>query len=140
MAEASDATFREGANPSIIAGRSSDQPTIAFAFSGQGSQWHGMARRLIEKDTVFADAMREADIAIRKTERSGRFFEELARPRSETRIDETTVTQACIFAVQVGLYARWRDWGIRPDMMFGHSLGEIAAAHTLPARCRWRMQ
>lgn len=128
VAEANDAAFREGANPSIIAGRSSDQPTTAFAFSGQGSQWHGMARRLIEKDAVFADAMREADIAIRK--RSGwSVFEELARPRSETRIDETTITQACIFAVQVGLYARWRDWGIRPDMMFGHSLGEIAAAH-----------
>ena len=56
-------------------------------------------------------------------------IEEINRSKSTSRIDETSVTQGCIFAVQAALAARWLDWGIKPSLIMGHSLGEIAAAH-----------
>lgn len=126
--DGSDDALREEQPPTIVTGRSSDAPKIAFAFSGQGSQWFGMAARLIKEDTIFLDALREVDTEIQ--EQSGwSVLEELARPRSLSRINQTKITQGCIFAVQAALHARLTEWGIKPDMIFGHSLGEIAAAY-----------
>ena len=121
-------SYQSAKPPSIVSGRRDADPKIAFVFSGQGSQWCGMARKLLQKDPVFRDAIAPVDEAVRKIG-GWSVIEEINRPKASTRIDETSITQGCIFAVQAALAARWLDWGIRPSLVMGHSLGEIAAAY-----------
>jgi acyl transferase domain-containing protein/acyl carrier protein len=132
FADGSDSNYREASPPCLVSGRRRDDPVVAFAFSGQGSQWYGMARQLLARDEVFRRAVEEVDGELARLG-DWSVIEELGRPRAMTRIDQTIVTQGCIFAVQVGLLARWRAWGIEPKMAFGHSLGEVAAAYAASA-------
>ena len=128
VASGDASAYQSAKPPSIVSGRRDSDPKIAFVFSGQGSQWCGMARKLLDKDPVFRDALTPIDEALRRIG-GWSVIEEIHRPKASTRIDETSVTQGCIFAVQAALAARWLDWGIRPSLVMGHSLGEIAAAH-----------
>ncbi|MHC5771974.1 MAG: acyltransferase domain-containing protein [Nostoc sp.] len=59
----------------------------------------------------------------------GSLWDELRASEEHSRINETVVAQCSIFAVQVALSALWRSWGIIPDAIVGHSVGEVAAAH-----------
>ncbi len=122
------ANVPEGAPKPIITGRSDGEQPLVFAFTGQGSQWLGMGRGLLQHDPVFRETIETfdeifCDIA------GWSVVEELLAAEADSRIDETAITQPAIFAVQIGLAARWRAWGIEPDAVRGHSLGEIAAAH-----------
>ena len=56
-------------------------------------------------------------------------LEELTRDEAASRLDETEIAQPALFALQLGLAAVWRSWGIEPDALVGHSVGEVAAAH-----------
>jgi amino acid adenylation domain-containing protein len=95
---------------------------LAFVFSGQGSQWQGMATELL-REPVFRKAMEQCDTALRAFV-DWSVLEQLASPLSE--ID---VIQPTLFAIQVALAALWRSWGITPDAVVGHSMGEVAAAY-----------
>ena len=132
--EADETTdYQDHMPPSIVAGQSGEfAPKVCFVFSGQGSQWRGMALQLLDQDHHFAAAVDEVDKEIQALV-GWSILEELRRPAKTSRIDETRITQACVFAVQVGLNARWRAWGIRPHLILGHSLGEVAAAHSCGA-------
>lgn len=55
--------------------------------------------------------------------------EELLADEASSRLDETEIAQPALFAIQVALVALWRSWGILPDAVVGHSVGEVAAAH-----------
>ncbi|MEM6679243.1 MAG: SDR family NAD(P)-dependent oxidoreductase [Pseudomonadota bacterium] len=97
-------------------------------FAGQGSQWWGMARDLLREDPDFQAAVNAYDADFRIAA-GWSIKEELLRDEAETRIDDTTVTQPALFAIQAGLAAVWAKRGVLPDMVVGHSIGEAAAAY-----------
>ena len=101
---------------------------IAFVFSGQGPQWWAMGRMLLDQSPVFRQTLERCDQFVRKLG-SWSLLEELQRSEETSRINETTYAQPAIFAVQVGLLEMWKSWGIHPDLVIGHSVGEVAAAY-----------
>ncbi|MFJ4578699.1 SDR family NAD(P)-dependent oxidoreductase [Streptomyces echinatus] len=126
------AALHDIASGAVSATTTAAGPRTAFVFSGQGSQWCGMGLDLLHSEPVFRQALEECDDLIRA--RSGiSVVDELRRPAHASRLDETTVLQPAVFAVQVALAALWRSWGVTPDAVVGHSLGEVAAAHVAGA-------
>ncbi|MFT7836004.1 acyltransferase domain-containing protein [Saccharothrix sp. BKS2] len=99
-------------------------PRIVFVFPGQGSQWVGMGRELLAENEVFAARLRECDAAVR-AETGWSVVDRLHEDAPLTSVREV---QPVLWAVQVALAAVWRDWGVEPDLVVGHSMGEVAAA------------
>ncbi len=98
---------------------------LVFVFSGQGSQWHGMGRQLLEEQPVFRSTIERCDEIMR--ELAG--WSVLEVLRAETSIEGIDIIQPVLFAMQVALGEMWRSWGIQPDAAVGHSMGEVAAAN-----------
>ncbi len=123
------AAFRRGEHtPGLAAAEPGAAPRVAFVFSGQGSHWLGMGQQLLAQEPVFRAVLTECDALIQA--RAGwSLLAELAAPAQRSHLNETDVTQPAIFAVQVGLAALWRAWGVEPSVIVGQSLGEVAAAH-----------
>ena len=116
----------------VISGRRTSGRRLAFVFTGQGAQWWGMGRGLLQQDPVFREAVERCDQLFSR--RSGwSLLEELVRSEDCSRINETVVAQPAIFALQIALAERFAAWGIRPEAVVGHSIGEIAAAHVVGA-------
>lgn len=112
----------------VVMGQIKGTSKLCFTFSGQGSQWWAMARNLLEDSPVFSDAVDAFDAEFLPV--SGwSIREELAKDKDSTRIDDTTVTQPALFAIQSGLAALWKALGVEPDMVAGHSIGEAAASY-----------
>ena len=106
---------------------------LAFVFSGQGPQWWAMGRQLLEQEPVFRKVIEQCDQLMTSFGSTWSLLRELTRDESASRLQETAITQPAIFAVQAGLAALWASWGIKPDMVIGHSVGEVAAAYTAGA-------
>jgi amino acid adenylation domain-containing protein len=115
--------------PGVFAGRRlpAQGPKLAFVFSGQGSQWLGMARELMEEE-VFKASIEQCDDAIR-TFAGWSVKAELLATEAQSQLDQIDVLQPVLFAVQVALSELWQSWGVTPDAVVGHSMGEVAAAH-----------
>ncbi|MCM2267318.1 MAG: SDR family NAD(P)-dependent oxidoreductase [Elusimicrobiales bacterium] len=119
-------TFKTGTN----------QAKVGLLFPGQGSQYVDMMRDLAAKYQVVQETFNEADgilekmIGIRLTEaiwsRPGEGKEELAK--REAAIKQTQLTQPSMMTADIAMYRLFREFGIKPDMAIGHSLGEYAAA------------
>ena len=100
---------------------------VVFVMSGQGPQWWGMGRELMQHEPAFRRMIKACDKAMRPWARFS-LLEELARPESESQMQKTSISQPAIFAMQMGLAALWQSWGIQPAAVVGHSVGEVAAA------------
>lgn len=112
----------------LIAGnRNGKRQKLAFVFSGQGAQWVGMGRRFLGQSSVFRQVIERCDELFQSYARWS-LVEELTATEPRSRLDRTEVTQPLVFAIEVALATVWRSWGIQPDAVIGHSMGEIAAA------------
>ncbi|MFF7943465.1 type I polyketide synthase [Nocardia gamkensis] len=124
--------LRAFARDGATAARAAAPPALTYVFSGQGSQWIGMGRQLRSSEPVFAAVLGQCDELIAKNA-SFSLLAELAAPPDRSRLQRTEIAQPALFAFQVALAALLSSWGIRPDAVIGHSVGEIAAAHVAGA-------
>ena len=100
---------------------------LAFVFPGQGGQWVGMGRGLFQDEPVFRDVIEACDVAIR-CHTGWSVIDRLLSSESDSASSEIDVVQPVLFSVMVALAALWRSWGVEPDAVVGHSMGESAAA------------
>ncbi len=129
------AAFEQGrSHPAVVSGRAAgvERPRVVFVFPGQGSQWCGMGRELLASEPVFAEALRACDAAIGKFA-GWSLLEQLGRDDRWLEEQRLDVVQPALFAIEVALAALWRSWGVEPDVVVGHSMGEVAAAYTAGA-------
>jgi amino acid adenylation domain-containing protein len=109
-----------------------EKPGICFLFPGQGSQHPNMAREVYQTEPVFRDTVDRCAELLRP--HMGEDLRELLYPpqgasdEAKRRITDTIVAQPAIFTIEYALAQLWMSWGIRPQAMLGHSIGEFVAA------------
>ncbi|KAI1298538.1 polyketide synthase-like protein [Xylaria venustula] len=107
---------------------------LAFVFTGQGSQYPGMARELLMRDRVFSTTISELDGVLQtlpaEHSPSWTLRQAILDSDDASRISEPTSSQAVCTAIQIGIVKVLRDWSVHASVVVGHSSGEIAAAYT----------
>nr|WJJ61189.1 type I PKS [Streptomyces sp.] len=112
--------------PGVVRGTALSGARTVFVFPGQGSQWAGMALELARSAPVFAERLRACEDALAPYVDWS--LSEVLAESGAPGLERVDVVQPALFAVMVSLAALWRSHGVHPDLVVGHSQGEIAAA------------
>jgi acyl transferase domain-containing protein/acyl-CoA synthetase (AMP-forming)/AMP-acid ligase II/acyl carrier protein len=102
------------------------RPRVAFLFTGQGSQYYDMARQLYETQPTFRQTLDRCDQILRT--HLDQSLLSIIYPEGTSSLHETAYTQPALFALEYALAEMWRSWGVEPDIVMGHSVGEYVAA------------
>ncbi len=113
----------------VFAGAGDGGPLV-FAFTGQGCQYPGMAQALYDSEPVFRAVLDRCEAVLVSVRGSGMLDQMLDSQADPAQLESTDLAQPAIFAMQCGIAALLASWGIKPDRVLGHSVGEFAAAVT----------
>ncbi len=130
LIEALQAYVRGEPRPGLSSGHkvSGRGSKVVFVFPGQGAQWFGVGRQLLKQEPVFEKVVERCDRTMRRFADWSLLAQLTATEPSQSRLGEIDVLQPALFAIQMALAALWQSWGIEPQAVVGHSLGEVAAA------------
>lgn len=120
--------FASGEGEAVQA-RPGERPRVAFVVPGQGAQWSGMARQLIAAEPVFREVLMRCDAAARPCLDVSILAQLQAEPgAADAQLDRIDVVQPVLVSLAIAYAAMLRAWGVEPDAVVGHSMGEVGAA------------
>ncbi len=116
--------------PGLVRGESRERPKTAWLFTGQGSQYPGMAAELFDTEPVFAETLKRCAAAVADVLEKPLLdvIFDVDGPDADETLRQTSYAQPALFAVEMGLAALWQSWGFEPDVVLGHSVGQYSAA------------
>ncbi|KAG9249431.1 polyketide synthase [Emericellopsis atlantica] len=124
---ASDSAVAE----STLLGAATSSPRVAWVFTGQGAQWPEMGAELIDTNQVFHDTIKRLDsfLASLPNPPAWTIETELRKVAGDSRVQKAEMGHPLSIAVQIGLINVLSSWGLKPDLVLGHSSGEMSAAY-----------
>lgn len=105
---------------------------LVYVFTGMGPQWWAMGRELYTSQPVFKNTIDKCDEIFKKIT-GWSLLEEMMKPEKESKMNETAIAQPANFFIQAALTDLWASWGVKPDAVVGHSVGEVPAAYVAGA-------
>jgi acyl transferase domain-containing protein/acyl carrier protein len=126
--DAAEAAEKLGRSDGVIAAEARTTPSVAFLFTGQGSQYVGMGRELYDTEPRFRQTLDRCAEILQPLLPAPLLDVLYSSNKSDPRLNDTAFTQPALFALEYSLAQLWRSWGVTPDVVLGHSLGEYVAA------------
>ncbi len=125
-------SLREGLAAVVEGGKNTEpkrEARVAFVYTGQGSQWAGMGETLYKTEPVFRAVLDICERVVLEERGKSLLDVMFGRPGADGELIDSWWAQPAIYSLECALTALWESVGVRPDVVIGHSTGEIAAAH-----------